>query len=243
MLRIQGNHHPLRAALLLGLLTFLFCFAQHGRDANFAMPVVAFPLLVAAIGFGFSGALYSIVVGVLPVMFIGGDYPGGVRIAVIVATVGGIRSLDPRLPSYLATLCTWVLLVMPFRHFFFPLGTYPVGAMATNFREHHLLLASMSDVLLTLVAGAFMLNPSFWCFVTRRPYKANLYFLMTHVLTLTSLLSVLAVVATFNRLGIFTQNRFLDNNLWTAFGLLTTFIFIPLSHCLPPLTSCNETVW
>ncbi len=227
MLRTQENHHPLKAALLLGVLTFLFCALQQGRHANFAMPVAAFPLLVAAIGFGFRGALYAILVGVLPVMFIGGDYPGGIRLAVVVATVGGVRSLEPRLPSYLITLCTWVLLVMPLRHFFYPHGNYPVGAMATKFWEHHLLLSGLSDVLLSLVAGAFMLNPSFWCFVTRRPYKANVYFLMTHVLTLTSLLSVLAVIATFNRLGIFTQNRFLDTNLWTAFGLFTTFVVLP----------------
>jgi signal transduction histidine kinase/CheY-like chemotaxis protein len=191
------------------------------------MPVAAFPLLIAAIGFGFRGALYAILVGALPVMFIGGDYPGGIRLAIVVAAVGGVRTLDPRLPSYLVTLCTWVLLVMPLRHFFYPYGNYPVGAMATKFWEHHLLLSGLSDVLLTLVSGAFMLNPSFWCFVTRRPYKANVYFLMTHVLTLTSLLSVLAVIATFNRLGIFAQNRFLDTNLWAAFGLFTTFVVIP----------------
>lgn len=191
------------------------------------MPIAAFPLLIAAIGFGLRGALYAILVGVIPVMFIGGDYHGGIRLAVVVAAVGGVRTLDPRLPSYLVTLCSWVLVVMPLRHFFYPYGIYPVGAMATKFWEHHLLLSGLSDVLLTLVAGAFMLNPSFWCFVTRRPYKANVYFLMTHVLTLTSLLSVLAVVATFNRLGIFAQNRFIDTNLWAAFGLFTTFVVIP----------------
>ena len=232
---VQGGHVfrtndrtlIIRNALLLGAMSSAFLLSVQGGDANFSTPVPLLPLFIAALCFGARGALYAALAGIVPPLLLGQDYPGAFRIAFLTLSVGVIRSIQPRIPGYISVLVLWLGLVLPLRSTFFPSGEYRLGALATQFWEHHVLLSCFTDVLMALVAGAFVLNPSIWCLLTRKPHTPNIITSSIHVVTLTALLSILGVIATFSRLGVFSQNRFADSNLWTAFGLFATFVVLP----------------
>jgi len=194
-----------------------------GRALGFSLPVNLL-LVLAPMAFGIRGANLIIIAGVFPIALLGDDLASATRIATILLAIGIARRFASWVPSYVISVASWACFILPAREVFVP--TASVVALHAGYPAA-VLFTCLSDVLITLVAGALLLNATLWCFLTHSPRHWRLDDLVIHVLTLTSILSVFSVLAILNRIGMFGHSQLAASNLWAAFGLIAMFALVP----------------
>ena len=212
-----------RASLWLGLIALAINCAVPWLTQGVMVPLGDVFLLISAGAYGLGGAAISSAVGVIPNVMIIGDSAYGLRALALTMFCGYLAPRHPRLPIFVATLCLWVFVLGP-------LGLYSAkvsGPLAENLSAGLLLSAGFIDILLALVAGSFLLNPTFWSFLTRRARPLSISSLFIHIITTCSILVLLGATAIFQRVGPVVTPEKLDPAATSVVFILIVSVGLP----------------
>jgi signal transduction histidine kinase len=179
-------------------------------------------LYLLPLAFGMRGVAVALCIGVLPSALAQSEYAGPLRIAGELLAIAAVRQVLPLTPGYLIVLALWGALVLPLSHAF---GTAPTTLGAWS--EELVFFHCLQDVAFSLVAGAILLNQSVSVLLTNRPRRNRLSEILVHVTALCALATLFTVIATLNRIGVFTSTNLNSANILPAFGLFATLVMVP----------------
>lgn len=203
MNRFNTQKNSYKVGLLLGITAALINSVFSFTDKGNTLWLGDVFLFVAAIAFGVPGALIATLCamswGLAAQQF---DY--SLRIAAITLSIGAGRRWLEAIPPYIVTTAVWLgFLSIAFHR---SGSFYQIQAWTTG----SILFGAVSDVILTVVAGAILLNGSVWTRITDAPKQFGMVEVLSHVLTLMVLTTLCITFAAFESYGIipleFTRN-------------------------------------
>ena len=213
MLRFSRLNDTLSRSCVLGALGLLInLIGDITLQASFLHPGNIFVFMAAAV-FGVQGGLIAAFVAGIPETLLTGDSLC-LRIVPIAAAIGIVADRNTKLPGYLVSLLAWTLLIWLPLIVLFPQAQVPIGARVVT--GSYLSLATLSDVLFTLVSGCLLLNGAVWNVIARRPRKVLISDLLLHVIPLISTLFIFLTLMVIESSAL---SLFDDANSWNVHAL------------------------
>jgi signal transduction histidine kinase len=207
---------------MLAVLASAASLAAH-RFGNAWTPEVWNILLFAIpLAYGMKGVLVAFGYGLLPSALAQWEFFEPLRIGGELLAIAAVRQALPMMPGYLTVIAIWGVFVLPLAHAF-----GGAALLVGPWSEEMFFFQCLQDVVFSLVAGALMLNQNLSVFLTQRPRHNRLSEIFVHVTALCALVTLFTVLATLNRLNIFTSTNLNSSNITAAFGLFATLVVVP----------------
>jgi len=176
-------HRNTKTALMLGAVGLLANMLFN--SLGWHIPLGNIFVFAAAMAFGLQGALTAFALAVVPGAIYATEYYEILRLLMLCAAIGYAAEMYPRFPSFLLTMLLWLLVFGPL------CALFPHGALPPYYSGMHgAVLMGFSEVLLVMVSGAMLINPTVWGALTRRPRPLELSELLSYVVPLISALCV-----------------------------------------------------
>lgn len=146
-------------------------------------------LFLSAGALGLNAAFVSLAIGAVPYHLMASTPLEGLRIICLVTAVGAMAEYRPKLPQFVATLAAWVA---------FTVATFAFGAhskVSAGWTLGTITAAGFEDILISMIAGALLLNREVWGAITQRPRIVSAVSLLVHVMAIVACTSVIGAVA------------------------------------------------
>lgn len=185
MPRFENLKRKIFVAILLGVATLATNLLLKQFEENLSIPLGNIFLFLSAGALGVSGALFSVATGVVPETLLTGEHFYFLRIITLCLALGYLADRAPRVPSFLVSLALWSLLFSPALFYLESLGFEP-----GRWNAQTIIFTGLTEILLTMISGVFLLNPLVWGTLTCSPRHVPIQNLLIHVVTMVATLSM-----------------------------------------------------
>lgn len=186
MTRIPDVNWRNRMAAILGLAALVANVIAQTIFPLSWLPSGNIFFILSAICLGPLGAFVSCGIGALPYGLLTGSYGESLRVLALAMTIAYAAKLRPQIPGFMVTLGLWITVFAPGI-----LLLNNLGVISTPWSGERMLLLGLSEVALTLIAGAILLNNTVWCFFTRTPRQIPLATFLIYSISLVAFTSTL----------------------------------------------------
>lgn len=215
MPRLDYSSHDLRTAVLLGLGSLIANLVVLWLAPNGFIPIGNLLVFLSAVSLGVGGGLMSAALGGVVFGVLLGDKLFALRILLLSVGVGFSARRFTLFPSYLAVFILWIIAIGP-------------SYLVESSNWSGLSIPFLSDLLMSLTAGALTLTPRIWFSLTRTPRPMPLSLLLCHVITTSGFVAMFgAFVVQGVGLGVTMHELLVTMDLGDLLALSTVCLIVP----------------
>ncbi len=222
MFRRNTTSKDLWSSAGLAVLASAAASVAHSLGSGWVPEVWNIFLFVIPLAYGMRGIIVALTLGLLPSALLRWEFNEFLRVGAELLAIGAVRQALPMVPGYLIVLAMWGVVVVPLARAFGG-SAFQNGAWS----EEIFFFTCLQDVVFSLVAGALMLNQNISVFLTQKPRRNRLSEMLVHVTALCALVTLFTVLATLNRLNVFTSANLDPSNINAALALFAALVLVP----------------
>lgn len=216
----DGIPRPHLISALLGLATAVTNFGALAIEPRYLLAFGDIFLFLAAATMGLRGTIIAISVALASQYFVIPDPIHLARISILALCCALMTQRNPSLSGFPTVVAIWALVFAPAIELAGIWGYWPEPA-STNVIARW----AITDIGLSLLAGALLLSQDFWVSLTLKPRRRSLSQILIHTLTLTAFATMLASFA-LPQLGLAILTRGNYSTDATSWMLAITFAVV-----------------